>query len=307
MRVLVTGGAGFIGSHVVDLLVQRGMDAVVVDNLSHGRRTDVSPRASFIEGDVLNPGAWLNQVGRADAVVHLAAQILVPVSEDNPPEDVRTNVLGTVCMLDAARRLGAREFRLASSAAVYGDNPRIPLVEEEAGAPLSYYGLDKLAAEMYVRHEDNLGRLTGTVLRLANVYGPRQRTQGEGGVVAIFAEALAAGKVPVIDGDGGQTRDFIAVQDVARAFCHRLGESQTGGTFNVATERATSVLELWTILADEAGVPPDSIRHGPPRAGDIRHSRLSAVRALQWGFQAEVPLHRGLLETYRWFASAMGR
>ncbi len=301
MRILVTGGAGFIGSHVVDLLVRYGHDVVVVDNLSHGDRANVSARARFIHGDVLDPGAWLGQVRTADAVVHLAAQISVPISEKNPPEDVRANVLGTVEMLQAARWLKVREFRLASSAAVYGDNPHMPLKENDAGIPLSYYGLNKWAAELYVGHESRLGRMTGTVLRMANVYGPRQRTQGEGGVVAIFCEALAGGKTPTIDGDGGQTRDFIAVGDVARAFLHRLGEKHAGGTFNIGTGRATSVMDLWMTLANLAGVPSGLTRHGPPRPGDIRESVLDVSSASRWGFRAAVPLAEGLSETYRWF------
>ncbi len=301
MRVLVTGGAGFVGSHVVDCLLTNGADVVVVDNLSHGLKSQVSPQAGFIQGDVLKSGEWLPRVGRVDALIHLAAQINVSRSEQYPQDDVRLNVLGTVEMLQAARGLGCREFRFASSAAVYGDNPRVPLDEAEVPAPLSYYGLDKWVAESYVRHEDESGRLSGTILRLANVYGPRQRTQGEGGVVAIFSQALTAGEIPIMDGDGRQTRDFISVRDVARAFCHRLGESGHGGLYNIGTQTATSVSELWRRLAIEAAVPTDKIKTGPPRAGDIRHSRLKIQRAERWGFHPQVSLRQGLRETLSWF------
>lgn len=301
MRVLVTGGAGFIGSHVVEALIRDGHEAVVVDNLSHGLKGNVPESAIFIEGDILHREQWLHRVGKADVLIHLAAQISVPISETHPEEDVRTNVLGTVAMLRAARDLGCQEFRLASSAAVYGNNPRVPLTEEEAGEAISYYGLDKWIAERYVRHEEQMGGLTGVILRLANVYGPRQRTQGEGGVVAIFAESLARGVMPVIDGDGLQTRDFIAAGDVARAFCFRLGDPGASGIYNIGTESATTVLALWETLAQEAGVAPDGVRHGPSRAGDIRHSRLKIERALAWGFRAHVPLSDGLAETYRYF------
>lgn len=303
MRVLVTGGAGFIGSHIVDRLLKQGCDVWVVDNLSHGRRDHVPQSAHFIAGDVLHSDEWLDSVGHADVLIHLAAQISVPVSETNPEEDVRINVLGTVAMLLAARRLKCREFRLASSAAIYGDNPRVPLAEDEMAAPLSYYGLDKWIAEQYVLHERS--HMQGTILRMANVYGPRQRTQGEGGVVAIFCEALAEGRMPVIEGDGDQTRDFIAVTDVARAFCHRLGQTGAGGTYNIGTESATSVVKLWQLLAREADVDVRSVGHGPARQGDIRHSRLKTARATDWGFQPTVTLEEGLATTYAWFCERL--
>lgn len=301
MHVLVTGGAGFIGSHVVDTLLGEGADVTVVDDLSHGTRHNVAPGAQFIQGDVLDPDAWRGQVTVPDVVMHLAGQISVPVSEQNPVEDVRINVLGTVAMLKASREWGTREFRFASSAAVYGDDRRVPLAEEYAGRPLSYYGLNKWMAESYVAHEDRLGRVTGIVLRLANVYGPRQRTQGEGGVVAVFSDAIARGQNPVIDGDGGQTRDFIAVHDVARAFCHRLGDSP-GGIYNVGTQQAVRILDVWDVLAQTAGISPDQITHGPPRPGDIRHSRLDVSRSRAWGYEARVPLKQGIQDTYDWFS-----
>ncbi len=301
MRVVVTGGAGFIGSHVVEALLGHGHQVVVVDNLSHGLRNNVPASAQFIEGDILSADTWRAQIGQADAMIHLAAQISVPVSEDQPETDVRTNVLGTVAMLETARQLGCREFRLASSAAVYGDNPRVPLDEDEAGVPLSYYGLDKWIAEFYVRHADRQGTLKGTVLRLANVYGPRQRTQGEGGVVAVFAEALSQGSPAVIFGDGEQTRDFIYVGDVAEAFTWKLGEPGPGLTLNIGTETAVTVDAVWRILAGLAGRSPDGIEHQAERAGDIRHSRLKTARAAAWGFHAHTPLQAGLEETFQYF------
>nr|WP_243239476.1 NAD-dependent epimerase/dehydratase family protein [Sulfobacillus harzensis] len=304
---MVTGGAGFIGSHVVDtLLRQSDTEVVVVDNLSHGQRRFVNPAARFIQGDVLDWGVWVDEVGPVDAVIHLAAQISVPESEAHPENDVRQNVLGTVAMLQAAKRLKAREFRFASSAAVYGDDPHLPLAEERAGQTLSYYGLDKWIGETYIAYEALHSSLIGTVLRLANVYGPRQRTQGEGGVVAVFAEALAQGAKPQIFGDGEQTRDFIAVQDVARAFCHRLGDPASGGVRNIATGEAVSINEVWLRLASIAGLDDRDIAHGPERPGDIRHSLLDTARARAWGFQAHVDLNVGLAMTYQYFREDAG-
>lgn len=307
MRVLVTGGAGFIGSHVVEALLKRGDQVVVVDNLSHGVRAFVPPGVMFIEKDILAWRDWVDGVETVDAVIHLAAQISVPVSLDMPDEDVRLNVLGTVAMLQASRALSAREFRLASSAAVYGDNPRLPLDEGDAGQPLSYYGLDKWIAESYVHYEERMHGLKGVVLRLANVYGPRQRTQGEGGVVAMFSEALARGQRPTMFGDGQQTRDFIAVEDIAAAFLHRLGLAEPGGLYNIGTEQAVTIRTIWEILADASGVSADDLVRAPDRPGDIRHSRLRVGRATAWGFQPQVPLTGGLQRTLRYFQETSPR
>lgn len=307
MRVVVTGGAGFIGSHVVEALLAQGHTVVVVDNLSHGDRSAIASGADFIHGDILTPDRWMSKIGTADILIHLAAQVSVPVSESNPEVDVRTNVLGTVAMLQAARAFGCREFRFASSAAVYGDNPRVPLAETETPAPLSYYGLDKWVAEQYIGYESSRTGMTGTILRLANVYGPRQRAQGEGGVVAIFSEALALGQTPRIEGDGLQTRDFVSVWDVARAFVFRLGNPGDDRVLNISTGTATSILDLWNQLSRFAAVNADRVGHLPARAGDIRHSRLKTDRADNWGYHATTPLNEGLRETYRWFSEVRGR
>lgn len=307
MRVLVTGGAGFIGSHVVSALLGAHHDVVVVDNLSHGDKSFVPPLVQLIEDDILNPSGWQHTVGTIDAVIHLAAQISVPLSEADPLHDVRTNLLGTVTMLKVARDLGAREFRMTSSAAVYGDNPRLPLCEEDAGDPLSYYGLDKWASEFYVAHEERQRHLKGVVFRPANVYGPRQRTAGEGGVVAMFAETLSRHETPVIYGDGLQTRDFIFVKDVAQAFLYRLGIDEPGGIYNLGTNTSTTVIDLWNQLADIAGADSRTVSYASERPGDIRHSRLSVQRADGWGFHAKVTLDEGLRETYQYFQSVSAK
>ena len=158
-----------------------------------------------------------------------------------------------------------------------------------------------MVAEQYIRHESDRRRVTGIILRIANVYGPRQRTQGEGGVVAIFSEALAKGRVPFIEGDGEQTRDFVAATDVARAFCHNLGQANRSATYNIGTQTATSVNQLWETLATMAGLDVSAVGRVQSRAQDIRHSRLSISRATDWGFHPLVVLTQGLEETYAWF------
>ncbi|MDA8192848.1 MAG: NAD-dependent epimerase/dehydratase family protein [Thermaerobacter sp.] len=302
MRVLVTGGAGFIGSHVAEALLLAGHSVVVLDNFSAGLRSQVAKGATLVEGDVRDPAGWMSAVGRVEAVMHLAAQVSVPAGEADPVYDFEVNLAGTVKMLAAAAALGAREFRLASSAAVYGDTPALPLKEDAALGPQSFYGLAKWAAEAYLRHFAETRGLTAVVLRLANVYGPRQRSEGEGGVVAVFCSRVAQGKPPVIHGDGSQTRDFIMVRDVARAFLHRLGE-HAGGTFNVGTGQATSIRGLWQMFAEQEGLPAALAESAPTRPGDIHDSVMAVDRAAAWGFHPAIPLTAGILETYAYFRS----
>ncbi|MHB1954681.1 MAG: NAD-dependent epimerase/dehydratase family protein [Sulfobacillus sp.] len=300
MRILVTGGAGFIGSHVCPSIMAQGHQLVVLDNLSSGRRDFVPQGATFIEGDILAPHAWQKQVGHIDAVIHLAAQISVPLSESDPGNDLHTNLAGTLKMLEVATQLGAKEFRLASSAAVYGDVAELPLQESGLAHPISFYGLNKWAAELYVMHWAETHDLTGIALRLANVYGPRQRTAGEGGVVALFSEALAQDRPLSVHGDGSQTRDFIAASDVAQAFTHRLGTPGPSAIYNVSTGTRTSVLELIDKLRQVSEQPGRYVMTGP-RPGDIHDSVLSVEQAQKWGFHARTDLTRGLAETWQYF------
>lgn len=300
MRIVVTGGAGFIGSHVVEKVLERGWEPIVVDDLSAGTVQHLPQGVVLLQADVRDIDQWVPAVGSADAVIHLAAQINVAVSEKEPMRDTAINVLGTVAALEAARQLGARAFRLASSAAVYGDNPRLPLREEEMPAPFSHYGLNKWIAEQYVDYYRRVHQVPATILRLANVYGPRQRTQGEGGVVAIFTEALVRGQPIQIDGDGQQTRDFVFVGDVAEAFLHRLGEAE-GDVYNVATAREVTINQLWERLRQFRNAPVPAPRYGAPRVGDIRFSRLATEKAGAWGFWAQTPLEDGLFRTWQDF------
>ena len=301
MRVLITGGAGFIGAHVVHALLDAGHHPVILDRLDFGVHPFLAGLpVSLIEGDVTDPDAVVDGLERCDAVIHLAAQISVPFGESHPRQMMEDNVAGTAGALELAEAVGAREFRWASSAAVYGDpGGRLPVTEESPLAPESVYGLSKWAAEELVDHVGASRRITTVTLRLANVYGPGQRTAGEGGVVARFMDRLAEGAPFVREGDGRQTRDFIYVSDVARAFLHRLGSSPRV-RLNIGTGEATSVNRLGELVARQENRTP-MWEEAPPRPADIRDSVFDPGPAAFWGFRAEIPLAEGLRRTWeRW-------
>ncbi|MFN8472645.1 MAG: NAD-dependent epimerase/dehydratase family protein [Anaerolineae bacterium] len=271
MRVLVTGGAGFIGSHVVDALLEHGNSVSVVDNLSTGQPGYVRPKTTFYGADITEPG--LERVFthiQPEVVIHLAAQVRVPYSVSAPRLDAQTNILGSIAVLEAARQAGVRKVVYASSAAVYGVPSYLPLDEAHPVAPLSPYGVSKFTVEHYLAVYEKLHGLRYTILRYANVYGPRQDGYGEAGVVAKFAAALAIGTPARIFGSGRQTRDFVYVGDVARANLLAL-ERGDGLAINIGTGQATSVRELLFTLGDVAGERVQE-HFAPERPGDIEHS-----------------------------------
>jgi UDP-glucose 4-epimerase len=290
MRALVTGGAGFIGSHLVDALVARGDEVVVVDDLSTGRRELVNAAAAFVEHDVRAPFET-----DADVVFHLAAQADVGTSMDRPGFDAEVNVVGTVNTLEAARAAGAHLVFASTGGAIYGSVDE-PASEGSSLLPVSAYGLAKRSAEVYV---DGWNRIFGThhvTLRFANVYGPRQLAALEGGVIAIFLERLAAGEPTTIFGDGSITRDFVHVDDVVRALL--LAAEHDGGIFNVGTGVETTIADLHALCEQAVGVeaPPS---FGPPRAGDAQRSVLdTTLAASELGFTASVPLDEGIAATH---------
>ena len=290
MRALVTGGAGFIGSHVVDALLARGDDVTVVDDLSSGRRELVDVRARLVEHDIRRPFET-----DAELVLHLAAQADVGTSMERPGFDAEVNVAGTVNVLEAARAAGAHVVFASTGGAIYGDVDR-PAAEDDELQPVSPYGIAKLAAEAYV---EGWGRIHGTghvVLRFANVYGPRQSPTLEGGVVAIFLDRLAAGEPTVIYGDGTITRDFVHVSDVVAAVL--AAAERRGGTFNVGTGVETSIAELHAVCVEAAGVDREP-RFEAPRAGDAARSVLDPSRAAAGlGWRAGMSLDRGIRETW---------
>jgi UDP-glucose 4-epimerase len=280
---VVTGGAGFVGSHVAEALLARGDEVTVIDDLSTGKRENLPPGATLVEHDVRQPFEL-----EADVVFHLAAQADVRVSVADPGFDAEVNVLGTIRVLEAARLAGAQVVFASTGGAIYGECER-PAREDDERRPLSPYGVSKLAAEEYLAAYNRLHGTRHVALRYGNVYGPRQDPHGEAGVVAIFLERLREGKPLTIFGDGAQTRDYVYVGDVARATLLAVGHA---GVFNVGTGRETSVLELARLAGDA------EIQHAPERPGELQRSFLDPARAeAELGFRAEVALEEGLRRT----------
>jgi UDP-glucose 4-epimerase len=303
LRSIVTGGAGFIGSHVVDRLVAAGHHVTVLDDLSTGRRENLPPGVELIEADISTPAVpGLIAELRPDLVVHAAAQASVTASMEDPVRDAQVNVLGTLRVLEGLARASCpRLVYVTTGGALYGDPVRLPCREDDPIRPLSPYGLSKWTAERYA----NLlaGQATLVSLRLANVYGPRQLGGGEAGVVSVFIDRMLAGGPIEIHGDGEQTRDFVFVGDVVDAVDAAV-TTRRSGSYNVGTGVATSINELYERLASIAGYR-GAVRHAEPRPGDVRHSRLdpgAAGRELGW--TAATTLEAGLAATYRsWLAA----
>ncbi|MDI4646009.1 NAD-dependent epimerase/dehydratase family protein [Cohnella hashimotonis] len=298
MIVVVTGGAGFIGSHLSEALLAAGAIVHVIDNLSSGYRANIPSGAVLHETDIRSPEARSLIAGiRPEAVYHLAAQADVQRSLADPAEDASVNVKGTLNMLKASSEAGVRKFVFASTSAVYGNVAKDVVSEREKAEPMSFYGLSKRTAEQYIRIYSHLYGLDYTILRYGNVYGPRQTPKGEGGVVAVFLDRLRRAVPPTVHGDGEQTRDFVYVKDIVAA---NLAAFARGAreTLNVGTGRATSVNELLRLLEQCRGAPI-ACRHAPARAGDIRHSRLDprrARRVLRW--ESVYDTAAGIAETY---------
>lgn len=305
MKVLVTGGAGFIGSHITDILVENNYRVTVVDNLSTGKREQVHPQASFVCQDIREPG--LIEVFAAvkpDIVIHEAAQVSVPRSLADPVEDAMINIAGLVNVLECCRKTGVRKIIFASSAAIYGNPEYLPVDEKHPINPLSPYGITKHAASYYFNMYRQTYGLDYTILCYANVYGPRQDHLGEGGVVTVFVNRLLAGEQPVIFGDGEQTRDFIYVRDVARA---NLRAVETPGVqvANVGTGMELTVNRLFGTIQSAMGKKINPV-YGAPREGDIYRSSLDnrAARELL-GWQPETILKDGIKNTIDFFRRVM--
>ena len=297
---MVTGGAGFIGSHIVDALLARGDDVVVVDDLSSGRREQVPEGVRLVEADIREPLDDVFDEARPELCFHLAAQVDVRLATADPARDGAINVLGTVNVLEAARRHGSDVVFSSTGGAIYGEcDGAAPEIAERL--PISPYGVSKLAAEEYLSAYNRLYGTRHVSLRYANVYGPRQDPQGEAGVVAIFFHALAAGERPRIFGDGKQTRDFVSVSDVVDATLSAQGRT---GVFNVGTGIETSILELYDHCRRIAGTDLDP-EFAPERPEEIQRSVVDpglAARELRW--RPRQPLEEGLRETWEWITSS---
>jgi UDP-glucose 4-epimerase len=295
LRAVVTGGAGFIGSNLVDALLARGDEVVVIDDLSSGKRENVAAGARLVEIDIRDPAlADVFAEAQPEVCFHLAAQADVPTSVARPDFDAEVNVVGTIRVLEAAD--GAPVVFSSTGGAIYGECER-PAREDAPRRPLSPYGVAKLSAEEYLAAWNRLRGTRHGTLRFGNVYGPRLETGLEGGVVAIFLNAMAGGEETTIFGDGGQTRDFIHVDDVVRAVLLAPGR---GGVFNVGSGVETSVRELHercrAVSGDER--PP---RQAPPREGDVVRSVLDvSLAAAELGWRPEVSLDEGLRATWEW-------
>lgn len=302
MRVCVTGGAGFIGSHLVDRLITLGHTVLVIDNLSTGVREFVNPEARFVEMDVRDSNIdSIFADFKPQVVFHEAAQTMVPASMENPKMDCDVNLIGLINMLEAARKHEVEHFLMPSSAAVYGDLDTLPLTEDMSGKPTSFYGLTKLTAEGYLRIYEQAFGLKTVCFRYANVYGPRQGDGGEGGVISIFNRLIVEGKPLTVYGDGEQTRDFIYVEDVVEANIKAMGNTSCTGIYNVSTNTGTSVNELITRFRSISGAD-FMVHYEDERIGDIKHSRLSNAKAERdFGFVASTTLDEGLQKTLEYF------
>jgi UDP-glucose 4-epimerase len=297
VRAVVTGGAGFIGSTLVDALVARGDDVHVVDDLSAGRREHVADGVALHVLDVAEPLSALFAEARPDVVFHLAAQIDVRASVSDPVGDARTNVIGTLSVLEAAREHGAQVVFTSTGGAIYGECER-SAPEDAPRLPMSPYGTSKLSAEEYLATWNRLYGTRHVSLRLGNVYGPRQDPHGEAGVVAIFLSRIRDGKPATIFGDGRQTRDYVASGDVVRGLVAAVGAD--GGVFNLGTGIETSVLELWQACRATTRVDAEAA-HAQGRLGELQRSSLDPSRAeRELGWRAEIGLAEGLRRTWEW-------
>jgi UDP-glucose 4-epimerase len=303
---LVTGGAGFIGSNIVRLLLERGHAVTVLDDLSSGYRTNLDPfpQVRLVEGDVRDAAAVARAVAGAEVVYHLAASVGNTRSIEHPLVDSGINVMGTLTVLEAARAHGVRKLVFSSSAGIFGELKTLPIAEDHPVEPDTPYGASKLGAEKLCLAYAKLYPLECVCLRYFNVFGVNQRYDAYGNVIPIFAHRMLRGEPLTIHGDGEQTRDFINVRDVADAN-YRAGESRgVSGAFNVASGTRVTINALVALMASASGLSPDVV-HGPPRPGDVRHSLadISQARA-RLGFTPTVALGDGLVEYMAWARTA---
>lgn len=302
MKILVTGGAGFIGSHLVDRLIKEGHKVIVIDNLSTGKKDNLNKKAEFYKADICFSGiSRMFKREKPEIVFHLAAQIDIRKSIEDPVADAKINILGSLNLLENCKKFKAKKLIFASSVGVYGNCQTIPVKENCLLNPISPYPIAKLTIEKYLKYYEGQG-LKSISLRLSNVYGPRQIGTGEGGVVAIFIDRILKNKRPIIFGDGNQTRDFIYVTDVIGAAIRAM-KSSSSGVYNISTNKEITVNDLlkFIYLGLNKKIKPI---FKPFRLGEIMKSKLDyskAKRELKW--QPGYDLKKGLGETVEWFKS----
>ncbi len=305
MKILVTGGAGFIASHVSDLFLSKGHKVVVLDNLSGGKRENVPRAARFVKLDIRDARGVeaLFKKERFDVVDSHAAQMSVPASVEDPRLDADINVLGILNLLEASRKTGVRKFiHVSSGGTVYGSPKKLPITEKYPILPMSPYGITKAVGEDYLRFYRAEHGLKYSVLRYSNVYGPRQLPHGEAGVVAIFIQKLLAGGVPTIFGDGSVIRDYVYCGDVARANLALLTRGD-GEAYNIGTGVPTNLKKLFSVIAREMGYRGKP-KYGPPRPGDLKANVLDFGKARrELGWKPEVDFAEGIRRTADYFRS----
>ena len=302
MKFLVTGGAGFIGSHLVDRLIKGGHKVVVIDNLSTGKKENLNKKARFYKADICDKEiSQIFKKEKPEIVFHFAAQIDVRKSVENPVEDAKINILGTLNILENCKKYNIRKVIFASTGgAIYGDADIVPTPETYPELPLSPYGIAKLTIEKHLSYYYKVFGLPYVSLRLANVYGPRQNSKGEAGVVAIFCDKMLSKKQPIINGDGKQTRDFVFVDDVVEANISALKKDKVG-IFNIGTARETDVNTLFKKLRELTDSKCAKI-HGPTLPGEQKRSCLDYSEAKrELGWQPKYSLDKGLKKTVEWF------
>ena len=304
-KVLITGGAGFIGSHIIEVLKKEDCDITVLDNLHTGLRANVPENVRLIEMDIRDKCVIdIFERYQFDVVLHLAGQTMVNVSVDDPFYDADVNIMGTVNILESCRKTGVKRVIFSSTAATYGNIEEVPIREEFSVNPLSFYGLSKLTVEKYLKLYHDLYGLEYVILRYANVYGERQGDGGEGGVISIFTKKIAKDESFVIHGDGKQTRDFVYAGDVARANWYAANTEYCNTIYNVSTNSETSIRELVDLLESASGKTIDR-QYGDRREGDIYRSVLDnskIVTNLNW--RPMINLQEGLKRTYDYFVKS---
>ncbi|MEM2918877.1 MAG: GDP-mannose 4,6-dehydratase [Candidatus Altiarchaeota archaeon] len=297
MKILVTGGAGFIGSQIVDKLVELGNYVVIIDNLSTGKKENLNKKAKFYKADICSEKIFeIFKKENFDVVIHQAAQTSVICSEKNPEFDAKVNVLGTINLLECCRKFSVEKFLYASSAAIYGNPKYFPIDEAHPKEPISVYGMNKYVAELYLKFYNSIYGIRYISLRYSNVYGPRQNYENESGVVTIFLNKLINGEKPTIYGNGSQTRDFIYIDDVVNANILAIGK-KISGEFNISTNKETSIIALYKKIQKILGIDI-SPKYAKGRNVEIFRSVLDNRKAIkELGWKPKISIEEGLRRT----------